>query len=228
MSDSTADHLKVIPVLPGFTQYWTIGSGSGYHTGSSASDAVASYTRSSNFRTEIAISLWSLRIPRNLSETHAQHATLTASAFCFLYSVLCTPLSKFLYGVYKLVLVVCATLSSKWIFQCILRTMQDMGYSERVTHRLRGRLKCPIRRENDLPARTFILSTMVVRLCGTGLIEFPPALLLAWSFVDVTWVRALTYEDLGRNNFFFGGKGGGWLEVCISIGVGVAFRKKNS
>ena len=106
--------------------------------------------------------------------------------------------------------------------------MEDMGYSERVTHRLRGRLKCPIRRENDLPARTFILSTMVVRLCGTGLIEFPPALLLAWSLVDVTWVCAPTYEDLGRKYFFLGGGRGRVLEVRIFMEVGVAFRKKNS
>lgn len=78
--------------------------------------------------------------------------------------------------------------------------------------------------DNDLPARMLILSTMVVRLCGTGLIEFPPAL-CSLGVLDVTWVCAPRYEDLGRKFLFFFFFG---LEVCISTGVGVAFRKNNS
>lgn len=59
------------------------------------------------------------------------------------------------------------------------------------------------------------------------MIEFPPALLLAWSLVDVTWVCAPTYEDLGRK-YFLGGGRGRVLEVRIFMEVGVAFRKKYS
>jgi hypothetical protein len=78
VSDSTADHLKVIP---GFTRFYLVLDdrigGAGYHTGSSVSGAVASYTRSSNFRTEIAISLWSPEYFRGYRGTSLKHMPST-------------------------------------------------------------------------------------------------------------------------------------------------------
>lgn len=75
---------------------------------------------------------------------------------------------------------------------------------------------------SDLPARTFILSTMVVRLCGTGLIEFPPALCSLGITAHVTWVCPPRYG--GPWEIFFGGEVG----AVFPMGVGVAFRQNNS
>jgi hypothetical protein len=84
------------------------------------------------------------------------------SAFCFLDSVVEVSL-------YKSVLVVCATLSSKRNFPMYIMWDVRSEYTP-----IAGLCKMPNLENNDLPARTLILPTMVMRLCGTGLIEFPP------------------------------------------------------